>query len=120
MQNSSLPQDDRAPQQLGAADLLLRRQLDDSLARYFMQQCDAANRQLLATFNWSIATTSNVPTLTIVCANQCASWQVLNRAVSLGETLARFSRDAKLRIYATPELLEAFDIRVDELSVYRE
>ncbi|XZN91369.1 MAG: hypothetical protein ACM65M_00345 [Microcoleus sp.] len=34
--------------------------------------------------------------------------------------MALFSPDAKLRIYATPEMVEPFEIRVDELPIYRE
>jgi hypothetical protein len=34
--------------------------------------------------------------------------------------MARFSQDAKLRIYATPDQLDMFEIRVDELSIYQD
>ncbi len=34
--------------------------------------------------------------------------------------MAQFSQDAKLRIYPTPEMFDYFEIRVDEISIYRE
>lgn len=34
--------------------------------------------------------------------------------------MAQFSQDAKLKIYATPEQDDWFEIRVDELSIYQE
>jgi len=34
--------------------------------------------------------------------------------------MAKFSQDAKVRIYPTPEMLDYFEIRVDEISIYQE
>ena len=116
----NLPPDDLPPQQLELDDLLLRHQLDASLTQRFQQQCDTTSLQILAACDWSIATTANVLTLTIVCPDFATNWQILNHVVALGDRMAQFSRDAKLRIYSTPEMLDLFEIRVDELSIYRE
>ena len=116
----NLPPDDLPPQQLELDDLLLRRQLDLSLMQRFQQQCDTTSLQMLAACDWSIATTANVVTLTIVCPDRAMNWQVLNHVLVLGDRMAQFSRDAKLRIYPTPDMLDPFEIRVDELSIYRE
>lgn len=59
-------------------------------------------------------------TLVIVCPDRATNWQVLNHVVTLGNLMALFSPDAKLRIYATPEMVEPFELRVDELPIYRE
>lgn len=120
MPPTPLPPDDRPPQQLEIDDRLLRRQLDLSLSQRFWQQCDPALQQLLMDCDWAITTTSNVATLVIVCPNRSINWQVLQQVVGLGSGMAQFSQDAKLRIYPTPEMLDPFEIRVDELSIYRE
>ncbi|MGK7924286.1 MAG: hypothetical protein AB4290_03360 [Spirulina sp.] len=115
-----LPPDDLPPQQLGLSDRILRQKLDLSLTQRFQEQCDPATLQLIAICDWSITTTANVVTLAIVCPDPTTNWQVLEGVVPLGNEIARFSRDAKLRIYSSPEMLDWFEIRVDELSIYRE
>lgn len=120
MANFTLPPDDRPPQQLSLDDRAIRRQLDDSLSQRFVQQCDRISQELLATCDWSITTTINVVILVIVCPDRETNWQVLNRVVAFGNKLAEFSQDAKIRIYATPDMLDMFEIRVNEISVYQE
>lgn len=116
----SLPPDDLPPEQLELDDRILRRQLDLSLTQRFQQQCNPKIQVLLAGCDWSITTAANVATLVIVCPNQMTNWKVLNQVIALGHEMAQFSQDAKLRIYATPEMLDLFEIRVDELSIYRD
>lgn len=120
MATPALPADDLPPDQLELEDRLLRRQLDASLTQRFRQQCDSACLELLSRCDWSITTTANVATLVIVCPDLATNWQVLHQVVALGSGMAQFSEDAKLRIYATPEMVDLFEIRVDEISIYRE
>lgn len=117
---SNLPSDDLPPRRLNLADQILRQQLDASLTQRFQQQCDPDTQQLLATCDWSITTTVQVVMLVIVCPDRLTNWKVLNQVVTLGNLMAQFSQDAKLRIYATPEMIDLFEIRVDELSIYQE
>jgi hypothetical protein len=116
----ALPPDDLPPQQLDLGDHVLRHQLDLSLTQRFQQQCYPTLQKLLAACDWSITTTANVVTLVIVCPDLATNWQVLNQVVPLGTGMAQFSQDAKLRIYPTPEMLDLFEIRVDELAIYQE
>ena len=116
----SLPPDDLPPPQLALADRILRCHLDASLTHRFQQQCDPVSQPLLDTCDWAITTTANVVMLVIVCPDRSTNWQVLNQVVALGNGMAQFSQDAKLRIYATPEMVDWFEIRVDELAIYRE
>ena len=120
MATPNLPPDDLPSQQLELGDRMLRRQLDLSLTQRFQQQCDLVSLQLLAACDWSITTAANVAILVIVCPDRDTNWRVLNQVVALGSGMAQFSQDAKLRIYPTPEMLDYFEIRVDELSIYRE
>ena len=116
----ALSPDDLPSPQPELSDRILLRQLDLSLTQRFQQQCDPASLELLAACDWSITTTANVAILVIVCPDRTTNWQVLNQVVALGNGMAQFSQDAKLRIYPTPEMLDQFEIRVDELSIYRE
>ncbi|MGL5058339.1 MAG: hypothetical protein ACRC62_00050 [Microcoleus sp.] len=115
-----LPPDDLPPQRLDMDDRILRRQLDSSLTQRFLQQCDPISHQLLNLCDWSITTAANVATLVIVCPDRIVNWRVLNHVVKLGNLMALFSQDAKLRIYADPGIVDCFEIRVDELSIYQE
>ncbi|OUC12227.1 MAG: hypothetical protein B0A82_23670 [Alkalinema sp. CACIAM 70d] len=101
-------------------DRQLRSQLDRSLTQCFQAQCDPTSLQILNSCEWSITTTANVAMLVIICPNRKTNWQVLNQAVPLSNTIAQFSQDAKLRIYSTPKMLDYFEIRVDEISIYQE
>lgn len=120
MPHSSLPPDDLPPHKLEFDDRLLRHKLDRSLTEQFYRHCSPDLQLLLATCDWTITTAINVVTLVIICPNQSTNWLVLSHAVPLGEAMAEISQDAKLRIYATPEMLSLFEIRVDELSIYQE
>lgn len=120
MSISNLHPDDLPPQQIDLDDRILRRQLDATLTQRFQEQCDPVSKKLLDRCDWCITTTANVVTLAILCPDRTTNWQVLNRVVPMGNLMAQFSQDAKLRIYSTPEMEEPFEIRVDELSVYRD
>lgn len=120
MPRPDLPADDLPPQQLALSDRILRQQLDSSLTQRFREQGDRTILQLLATCDWWITTAANVVTLAIVCPDSATNWQVLEKVIPLGNEMVRFSQDAKLRIYSSPEMVDFFEIRVEELSVYQE
>ena len=120
MPRPDLPADDLPPQQLELSDRILRQQLDSSLTQRFREQGDRSLLELLDRCDWSITTAANVVTLAIVCPDLATNWQVLEKVIPLGNEMARFSQDAKLRIYSSPEMVDFFEIRVEELSIYRE
>jgi hypothetical protein len=120
MSISNLPPDDLPPQQIDLDDRILRRQLDATLTQRFKEQCDRVSKELLDLCDWCITTTANVATLAILCPDRATNWKVLSRVVPMGNLMAQFSQDAKLRIYSSPEMVEPFEIRVDELSVYQD
>lgn len=115
-----LPPDDLPSPTLVLEDRLLRHQLDISLTQRFQQQCDPNILQLLANCEWSISTAANVATLVIVCPNRSTNWHVLERVVELGNEMAKFSRDARVRIYSSPKMSDRVEIRIDELSIYQD
>jgi hypothetical protein len=116
----NLPPDDLPPQQLEIGDQILLRQLDLSLTQIFLHQCDLVCQQLLAQCHWTITTTANVAMLVIVCSDKKTNWLVLNQVTALANSMAQISQDAKLRIYPTPQRLDYFEIRVDELPIYQD
>jgi hypothetical protein len=120
MNISNLSPDDLPPEQIDLNDRLLREQLDSSLTERFQQQCDRTTERLLAKCDWSVTTAANVVTLSIVCRDPIVNWKILNRVQVLGSLMAQFSQDAKLRIYPNAGAIDPFEIRVDELSIYRE
>lgn len=120
MGSTALPPDDLPPQSLKIDDHRLRRQLDLSLTQRFQQRCDPTSLKILSSCEWSITTTANVGMLVIVCPNRQTNWKVLNQVVPLSNAMAKFSQDAKVRIHPTPEMLDYFEIRVDEISIYQE
>ncbi|MDX2229355.1 MAG: hypothetical protein NW220_06940 [Leptolyngbyaceae cyanobacterium bins.349] len=120
MKNLSLSPDDQPPIELSASDRALRRQLDASLTQRFEHQCDPFLTQLLSRCDWYITTYTNVVTLVIACPDSSTNWEVLHHVAYFGTPMEQFSQDAKIRIYPPMGTGEPFEIRVDELSIYRE
>jgi len=120
MKNLNLPPDDHPPAELSASDRALRRQLDASLTQRFEQQCDPFLQELLSRCDWYLTTHTNVITLVIGCPDIATNWEVLHHVAYFGTPMEQFSKDAKIRIYPPMNTGEPFEIRVDELSIYRE
>lgn len=114
-----LPPDDLPTDELTQYDRRLRRQLDASLTDRFEQRCDPFTKELLSNCEWYITTYTHVVTLVIHCPDSATNWRVLHHVLTLGEPMAQFSQDAKIRIDPPPGRGTPFEIRVDELSIYR-
>lgn len=117
-----LSPEDQPPPQLSSQDRELRRRLDQSLTQQFtdwLTQSDLTLQVLLSQCDWYITTAANVVTLVIECPNEALNWQVLQQVQPLGRAMKSLSKDAKLRI-CPPDGAEPFEIRVDELPIYRE
>ena len=120
MPHLPLPPDDRPPAELSVSDRVLRRQLDASLTQRFEQQCDPFLTELLSHCDWYITTYTNVVTLVIACPDIATNWEVLHHVAYFGVPMEQFSQDSRIRIYPPMGTGEPFEIRVDELSIYRE
>lgn len=120
MNNARLPADDCPPTELSAFDLALQHQLDASLMARFKRHCDPFLRQLLRRCDWHITTHSNVMTLVIACPDISTNWEVLHHVAYMGTPMVQFSEAAKIRIHPPLGTGDPFEIRVDELSIYRE
>jgi len=98
--------DDFHPMQPTSADIILRQQLEYSLSKYFYEGCDRTLQNLLSNCRWYVTTQANAMTLVI----ECPMGKLINQMVS----------SAKIRVCPPESEGVPFEMRVDELSVYRD
>ncbi len=115
----SLPPEDLPPNAITEADDALRRQLELSTSKYFFEACEGSMQSLLMECSWTITMTDG-PMLVIYCPDGLHNWRVLSAMTAIASTLAKFSPQAKIRVYPPEGNGAPFDMRVDERSVYRE
>lgn len=112
--------DDSHPIQPTSADIILRQQLEYSISRYFYQQCDRTIQNLLSNCRWYVTTRANAMTLVIECPDQVTNWRVLQKIVPMGTLLHSIISSAKIRVCPPDSQGVPFEMRVDELAVYRD
>jgi hypothetical protein len=120
MNKNSLPEDDSHPKQLTSLDLILMQQLENSVAKLFYETCDPSIQQLLSNCKWYITTYARAMTLVIECPDKVTNWRVLQEIVKIGGCLEQFAKSAKIRVCPPDNEGTSFEIRVDEISVYRD
>ncbi|OUL30470.1 hypothetical protein [Nostoc sp. 106C] len=114
------PEDDSHPMQLTSADIILRQQLEYSISRYFYEACDRAIQNLLSSCRWYVTTHANAMVLVIECPDQVTNWRVLQKIVPMGTLLNQIVSSAKIRVCPPESQGIPFEMRVDELAVYRD
>jgi hypothetical protein len=112
--------DDYRPLQPTSADIILRQQLENSISRYFYQSSDRSIQNLLSDCRWYMTTHAGALTLVIECPNQVTNWRILQKIVPMGKTLYSIVSSAKIRVCPPEANGVPFEMRVDELSVYRD
>lgn len=112
--------DDQHPMQPSSADIILRQQLEYSISRYFYEACDRTLQNLLSNCRWYVTTQANAMTLVIECPDQFTNWRVLQKLVPMGTLLHHLVSSAKIRVCPPENEGVPFEMRVDELSVYRD
>ncbi len=120
MNPTSFSPDDLPPAQLTPPDRALQRQLEDSIARRFYEACDGVTQSLLTGCEWCIQTRSSVLMLVINCPDMPTNWRVLNNLISLAAPLELFSNNVRVRICPPMGNGEPLEIRLDEISVFRD
>ncbi|MEB3182590.1 MAG: hypothetical protein VKL59_26670 [Nostocaceae cyanobacterium] len=120
MNKNSLPEDDSQPKQLTSLDLILMHQLENSVAKLFYEACDSSSQKLLSNCKWYITTYARAMTLVIKCPDQVTNWRVLQEIVKIGMGLEQFVKSAKIRVCPPENEGTPFEIRVDEISVYKD
>lgn len=120
MNPNSLPFDDLPPLELEESDSSLGRQLEEALSRYFYESCDGVTQALLTNCEWYFTTISTAPTLVINGVNRAMSHRVLNHMVAIATALLNFSTSARVLIGSAAEAEALTEIRVDEISAFRD
>ena len=116
---SSLPSDDRAPVQLSKDDKTMHRQLKEALSKSFYEACSGVVQALLLACEWHLTTDADALTLVIACPNMTINWRVLSNLSAIGNSLERFTPNAKICICPPLDMGIPFELRVDEISMYR-
>jgi len=112
--------DDSHPIQPTSADIILRQQLEYSISRYFYDACDRTIQNLLSSSRWYVKHYANTLTLVIECPDQVTNWRILQKIVPMGTLLYGIITSAKIRVCPPESQGVPFEMRVDELSVYRD
>jgi hypothetical protein len=116
----SFNRDDSHPIQPTSADIILRQQLEHSISRYFYDACDRTIQNLLSSCRWYFTTHASVMTLVIECPDQVTNWRVLQQIVPMGTLLNTIVSSAKIRVCPPESQGVPFEMRVDEIAVYRD
>jgi hypothetical protein len=117
---SFLPADDLPPAETTQLDRDLHRQLELSTSKHFYECCNGVLQALLLSCEWYIAINANALLLVIACPDQATTWRVLNHIVAIGGHLAQLSPHGRIRVCPPAGLGLPYDLRVDELSIYRD
>ncbi|WP_026731069.1 hypothetical protein [Fischerella sp. PCC 9605] len=120
MKKNFLPKDDSHPIQLTSADIILRQRLENSISSYFYNACDRTIQNLLSSCRWYVTSHASALTLVIECTDQITNWRVLQKIVPMAAVLGEIVSSAKIRVYPPKKEGMPFEMRVDELSVYRD
>ncbi|MFN6568638.1 hypothetical protein [Dendronalium sp. ChiSLP03b] len=108
------------PMQPTSADIILRQQLEYSISRYFYEACDRTIQNLLSNCRWYVTTHASAMTLVIECPDQVTNWRILQQMVPMGTLLNKIITSAKIRVCPPESQGIPFEMRVDELAVYRD
>jgi hypothetical protein len=119
MPPSSLPSDDRPPVQFSQDDKTIQRQLKEALNKGFYEACSGVVQGLLLTCEWHLTTEADALTLVIACSNMTVNWRVLSNLTAIGQSLERFTPNAKISICPPIGMGIPFELRVDEIAQYR-
>jgi len=113
-------EDDSHPIQLTSADIILRQQLEYSISRYFYEACDRSIQSLLSSCRWYVTTHASAIVFVIECPDHVTNWRILQKIVPMGTLLYKIVSSAKIRVCPPESQGIPFEMRVDELSVYRD
>ncbi len=121
MENYFLQDDDDShPIQPTSADIMLRQRLEYSISKYFYEGCDRSLQNLLSSCRWYVKNHPTALTLVIECPDQVTNWRVLQQIVPMASLLYEIITSAKIRVCPPNNQGMPFEMRVDELSVYRD
>jgi hypothetical protein len=103
-----------------SADIILRQQLEYSVSKYFYEACDRTIQNILSHCRWYVTADASAMTLVIECPDDVTNWRVLQKMVLMATWLDKFTSSAKIRVCPPDKQGIPFEMRVDEISVYRD
>jgi hypothetical protein len=125
MHNQPAPLDNALPNGITPQDRQWSWQLETAIGRLFYESCDGVTQALLLRCDWYLTT---VPVLTLVvhCPDEAMYRRALNHVLPVGDRLAQFSLQARLRICSPDDLANlsetglppSFEIAVSDLPTY--
>ncbi len=98
----------------------MHRQLKEALSKGFYEACSGVIQALLLACEWNLITEAHTLTLVITCPNMTINWRVLSNLAAIGHSLERFTPNAKMCICPPLGMGIPFELRVDEISMYRD
>ncbi|WP_421657401.1 hypothetical protein [Leptothermofonsia sp. ETS-13] len=117
MPELNLSPDDLPPTRTTSMDEDLKRQLEAAIARCLYEACDGVTQSILMSCQWYITTNTAALTLIIICPNASVHLRVLNNLVPLGNHLACFLNNARIRIHPPNEAEPPYELCVDEVLI---
>ncbi|OCQ99722.1 hypothetical protein BCD67_15045 [Oscillatoriales cyanobacterium USR001] len=119
MNHPEMFDDDLPPLQTALDNRMLQRQLENSIEKYFYQDCDSRTKLLLSKCEWYITVNANAVVLTIECPDSVTNWRILQNLIKIGSVLENLE-SAKIRVCPPPGTGTPFEMRVKEIFVYRD
>jgi|SRR5579883_842875 hypothetical protein len=120
MKRYCVDDDDSYPLQPTSADIILRQRLEYSISKYFYEGCDRSIQNLLSSCRWYVKSHATALTLVIECPDQVTNWRILQKIVPMASLLYEIVSTAKIRVCPPNNQGIPFEMRVDELFVYRD
>lgn len=124
--------EDLPPHEITLSDHFIHRQLEDCLNHYFYAACvrqvhqsdhrQEKRRSLLALLSqciWFVTMNANTAMLAIECPNLATCWRILENLEAIAQLLDELAI-RKIRISPPPHQGTPLEIRIDEISVYRD
>ncbi|GAB1542031.1 hypothetical protein NUACC21_47040 [Scytonema sp. NUACC21] len=109
-----LPPEDLPSQDL-QLDVLLLRQLEETVGKRFYQACGPIMRILLSSCHWYFTINAGTLTLLVICYDLESYWHIANIVPDIVKRLKLFSNSAKIRLCPPVDKGIAREFGMDEV-----
>lgn len=110
----SLPPDDMPPAKATCDDVLMQRQLEESIAKRFYSICGQITQALLSNYHWYLTTKPGVLTLVIICSDAESIWHITHAIPYIAKKLRRFCNEANITISPPVDKGQPWYIKIDD------
>ncbi|KAF3887057.1 MULTISPECIES: hypothetical protein [Nostocales] len=109
-----LPPDDQ-PSRSIHLDVLLHRQLEETICQKFYKACGPIMRFLLSSCHWYFTINAGTLTLLIICYDLESYWHIANVVPDIFKKLKLFSNSAKIRLCPPTDKGVPWEVGMDEV-----